>query len=85
MSHTATSSLTVALPRTRSDVKIRFKRHVYIVTDLPWFMTVGDCTGLATCAETGQCIPKGWICNGLPNCPDSSDEQFCGIPCTFKS
>ena len=38
----------------------------------------GDCTGLATCVDSGQCIPKRWICDELTHCEDRSDEQHCG-------
>ena len=24
-----------------------------------------------------DCIPKVWLCNGYPDCPDATDEQNC--------
>ncbi|XP_037360597.1 CD320 antigen [Talpa occidentalis] len=44
----------------------------------------GNCTqqscpaGELRCKLGGDCIPHTWLCDGHPDCPDSSDELGCG-------
>ena len=34
------------------------------------------------CYNSTQCIPYEWVCDDYIDCPDFSDETFCGKQCS---
>ena len=35
-----------------------------------------------TC-DNGRCVSESWKCDGDNDCGDNSDEEYCGMSCTY--
>ena len=33
--------------------------------------------------QSGQCVPRGWVCDSEADCPDDSDELSCNQSCAL--
>ena len=50
-----------------------------------FLIIIAMCSSAQFQCANGDCIPQYFVCDGLNECGDNSDENNCGMPITSRS